>query len=265
MGRKGESRGADLPPGRRRDLQRALIELQREAGGFSQADIARYTGRSKSTVSNVFSGRKVQPRETVLDVTLALGMRLPASRTTQEQLLDELSERFRVLWTAAKAEEHDEPRGDSAGERARPPAQWHPRRRLPTAARQLLFSLTSVCAICGGPWPLDIHHILGLENVMEVAHRLGGQNGLLRAASHAANPWELIVLCYTCNYRATGGDISTQQLREGRLKLDRHPNAPHVYGRYLDQILLAEDKEFMDLNAVASAVAIAQRRITAFL
>lgn len=109
MGRKGESRGADLPPGRRRDLQRALIELQREAGGFSQADIARFTGRSKSTVSNVFSGRKVQPRETVLDVALALGMRMPASSTTQEQLLDELSERFRGLWMAAKAEEHEEP------------------------------------------------------------------------------------------------------------------------------------------------------------
>lgn len=48
-------------------------------------------------------------------------------------------------------------------------------------------------------------------------------------------------------------------------KLDRHPNTPHLYGRYLDQILLAEDKEFMDLNAVASAMAIAQRRVTAFL
>ncbi|WP_405719111.1 helix-turn-helix domain-containing protein [Streptomyces sp. NBC_00046] len=120
--------------------------FRQAAGGFSQADIARYTGRSKTTVSNVFSGRKVQPWETVLDVALALGMRMPASNTTQEQLLDEPSERFRVLWMAAKAEEHEEPGCAPAGGRACPPAQLHPRGRLPAAARQLLFSLTSVCA-----------------------------------------------------------------------------------------------------------------------
>jgi hypothetical protein len=58
---------------------------------------------------------------------------------------------------------------------------------------------------------------------------------------------------------AAGGDIDVQQLREERLRLDRQPGAPRLYEQYLEQILRAEDKEFLDLNAVAGAMAIAHK------
>jgi transcriptional regulator with XRE-family HTH domain len=260
VGRKGESKGASLPPGRRRDLQQAVITLQKDAGGVSQADIARHTGRSKSTVSNVFSGRRVQQRDSVLAVVFALAMRLPASSRTQEELLDELGERFQALWIRAKEEENAEHSDAPApGSQSRPSREW-PRVRLPAAARKLLFSLSSDCTICHATsMALGVHHILGVAHVMNVARQLGGQDGPLRAASHAGNPWELIMLCPNCNYRAAGGDIDVQQLREERLRLDRQPGAPRLYEQYLEQILRAEDKEFLDLNAVASAMAIAHK------
>lgn len=56
MGRKGESRGANLPPGARSDLQSRLIQLQRDKGWVSQVEIARGTGLSRSLVSLVFPG-----------------------------------------------------------------------------------------------------------------------------------------------------------------------------------------------------------------
>ncbi|MFF2776108.1 hypothetical protein ACFVU3_14480 [Streptomyces sp. NPDC058052] len=269
MSRKGESRGAELPPGWRRTLQQELIGLQRRAGRVSQAEIARSIGKSKSTVSNVFSGPLVQQRDTVIDIALMLADRLPAaSGIEREALLDDHSTRFRDLWDRAKSEEDAVRRGTALPRRpdahavhaVHAPQAVRRRSRLPEAVKQLLFSLTLGCAVC--TWTgatLGIHRIVGLSVVMGAARRLGGRHGSLAAAAHSANPWELIVLCPSCNRRASTGDLGIQELRERRLTMDRHPDAPKLYGRYLDQILLSEDRDILDLNAVGSAMAIAQR------
>ncbi|MFB6525260.1 hypothetical protein [Streptomyces sp. NPDC056399] len=238
-----------------------MINLQREAGRVSQAEISRCMSVSKSTVSNVFSGIRVQRRDIVIGIALMLGERLPvASRVEREEQLNNLSDRFLRLWERAKAEEDGELRGEVVPGRPTELANAGRRGSQQAAVKQLLLSLSVGCPVCtySGPY-LEIHRIMALSAVIRAVQRLGGRHGSLTAVVEAIDPWELIALCPNCNRLAKTGRISHQDLRERRLGLDRQPDAPRLYGRYLDQILLNEDKEILDLNAVARAMDIVQR------
>ncbi|MFF5663689.1 type I-E CRISPR-associated protein Cas6/Cse3/CasE [Streptomyces griseofuscus] len=107
MGRSGEIKRPDLPPGRMRELNAALHELHREAGFPSARQMADAVGWGRSTVHNLFARPRLPQYDQFMAVTDHLALRALARRPiggSQEQALDAISNRLHELWHRAKAE-----------------------------------------------------------------------------------------------------------------------------------------------------------------
>ncbi|MFJ2161391.1 type I-E CRISPR-associated protein Cas6/Cse3/CasE [Streptomyces sp. NPDC087856] len=108
MGRAGEIKRADLPPGRMHDLNTALHELHRQAGFPSAREIARALGIGHSTVHNLFARARLPQYDQLMAVAGCLALRAPVQHIvdgSQEQALDAVSHRFHSLWQQAKTED----------------------------------------------------------------------------------------------------------------------------------------------------------------
>lgn len=139
---------------------------------------------------------------------------------------------------------------------------------LPPDTERLIHALSPECMICGTTArKLEIAHILDWPTVRRLTemHPLFGKDDHdpQRAALMFHDPWNMGVLCRDrahqsgCHDRQEGGKITLDQIRQARAALDRQPGADRLYGRYLDQSLVEERRQFgLDMNVIANVLII---------
>ncbi|MEW2522317.1 hypothetical protein [Actinacidiphila alni] len=181
--------------------------------------------------------RGMEARYPGVKVTLRFGPRA-AWRSTQE--------RRQAAWDAVKMKRPD----------------LHP------DTERLIHALSPECMICRTTTrKLEIAHILDWPTVRRLAetHPLFGKDDhdLRRAALMFHDPWNMGVLCRERRHRSGCHDqqeafkITTEEVRQARIALDRQPGAERLYGRFLDQSLVEERRKYgLDMNVMARVLAL---------
>ncbi|MFJ6486677.1 MULTISPECIES: hypothetical protein [unclassified Streptomyces] len=247
MGRAGDITPPELPPGARRDFNRALHHLYRRAGRPSMRTIAAARGFSHGAVQNAFGLPKVPSYEVMEAVTgyLTEQVRDWGRDANHKDPIGKELLRLEKLWHQAQYE------ADRVAAQGAPPD-------MSEYTRDLLYGLSPACSIptCGKTRELDRpYDIVALEDPDEEKFSQFPAMRPTGLSPQAPNPWLLLRLCRSCRRRRDAGEFTGQELREARYRLDRLPGAARHYAAYLDHILLGAEPA-LDMNVAGSALAI---------
>ncbi len=156
MGRAGELRMPDLPPGANLVFREFLFEVHVRAGAPSPGTISRempsVTRCSRTTVYNVFSRPGVTRRDPVMAVADVL------VRRVRGEAADSLLDRVDELWQAAWIEQSQPRRTSQALGKQHEADATAPIRSEARKMQSLRSSseLTALIPTSGAPWPTDL-------------------------------------------------------------------------------------------------------------